>query len=90
MIRGIKRLFGVYDTGVEYWVMTDNIKVPCKYKRTKVGHDKWIHKMSYYFRTGKFESPILLHRDFSLVDGYSSVKIAHLTGLEKVPVYFVD
>ena len=90
MLRGIKQIFGIYETGHEYWVRTDSIKVPYSYTRTKVGHDKWIHKMSYYFKTGEFESPILLHRDFSLADGFSSMKIAHITGLEKVPVYFVD
>ena len=90
MIRGIKQIFGIYDTGHEYWVRTDSIKVPNRYKRTKVGHDKWLHKTAYYFRTGNFESPILLHRDFELIDGFSSMKIAHITGLEKVPVYFVD
>ena len=46
--------------------------------------------MGYWLRTGKFESDILIDRDFNLVDGYSSMKIAHLKGIEKVPVYFVD
>ena len=36
------------------------------------------------------ESKILIDRNFNLVDGYSSMKIAHLKGIEKVPVYFVD
>lgn len=46
--------------------------------------------MGYWLRIGEFESPILLHRNFVLADGYSSVKIAYLKGLDKVPVYFVD
>ena len=46
--------------------------------------------MGYWLKTGEFESKILLHRDFTLADGYSSVKIAYLKGIEKVPVYFVD
>ena len=46
--------------------------------------------MGYWLRTGKFESKILIDRDCNLVDGYSSLKIAHLKNIEKVPVYFVD
>lgn len=89
-IRFIKRLFEKYETGYEYWVYTKDVKIPTKYKRTKIGKEKWNHKMSYWLRTGKFESPIFLHRDFTLADGYSSAKIAYLKGIDKVPVYFVD
>jgi len=90
MIRWIKSLFGVYETNYEYWVYTKDIKVPVAYIRTKVGYEKWMHKIGHYFRTGEFESPILLHRDFTLENGFTSMKIAHITGLDKVPVYFVD
>ena len=89
-IRFVKKLFGVYETGCEYWVRLDEIKVPYYYKATRIGLKKWNHKMGYWLRTGKFESKILLHRDFTLADGYSSVKIAYLKGIDKVPVYFVD
>lgn len=90
MIRSIKRLFGIYETDCEYWVRLDEIKVPNRYKKTRIGLKKWNHKMGYWLRTGEFESKILLHRDFTLADGYSSVKIAYLKGIDKVPVYFVD
>ena len=33
--------------------------------------------MGYWLRTGEFESDILIDKDFNLVDGYSSLKIAH-------------
>lgn len=90
IIRLIKRLFGKYESGYEYWVRLNEIIVPAYYKRTRVGTKKWNHKMSYWLKTGEFHSPILLHKDFTLADGYSSVKIAYLKGIEKVPVYFVD
>ena len=90
IIRRIKRLFGKYEVGYEYWVNLKDIKVPKYFKLTRVGYQKWNHKMSYWLRTGKFESKILLHKDFTLVDGYSSVKIAYLKGIDRVPVYFVD
>ena len=88
--RFVKSLFGVYETDHEYWVRLDQIKVPNRYKSTKVGLEKWNRKMGYWLRTGEFESKILLHRDFTLADGYSSVKIAYLKGIDKVPVYFID
>lgn len=90
MIRWIKSLFGIYDTSCEYWVLTNSIKVPLDYELTEIGKAKWERKVKYYFKTGEFESPILLHRDFSLVDGYTSVEIGRTVGLDKVPVYFVD
>lgn len=90
IIRFIKRVFGKYETGYEYWVYTKDIKVSTRYKITKVGKEKWNHKMKYWLKTGEFESPILLHKDFTLADGFSSVKIAYLKGIDKVPVYFVD
>lgn len=90
MFKFIKSLFGKYEVGQEYWVRLRDIKVPYYYKTSRIGTKKWNHKMDYWLRTGEFESPILLHRDFTLVDGYSSVKIAYLKGVEKVCVYFVD
>lgn len=90
IIRFIKELFGKYETGYEYWVNLKDIKVPPEYKKTKIRKNKWNHKMGYWLRTGEFESLIILHRDFTLADGYSSVKIAYLKGIGKVPVYFID
>lgn len=86
----IKILFRKYEIGYEYWVNLQDIKVPTSYKMKKIGTAKWNHKMGYWLRTGEFESPILLHRDFTLADGYSSVKIAYTKGVNKVPVYFID
>ena len=90
IIRYIKLLFGKYEPGYEYWVYKKDIKVPTHFKFTKIGTKKWNHKMGYWLKTGEFESDILIDRKFKLVDGYSSMKIAHLKGIEKVPVYFVD
>lgn len=51
---------------------------------------KFKKKMQYWYRTGEFESKILLDREFNLLDGYSSVRIAEIKVIDKVPVYFVD
>ena len=88
--RYIKSLFGKYEPGYEYWVYTKDIKVPNRYKLIKIGTKKWNHKMGYSLRTGEFESKILIDREFNLVDGFSSMKIAQLKGIERVGVYFVD
>ena len=90
IIRFIKSLFGKYEPGYEYWVYTKDIKVPKYFKLTKIGTKKWNRKMGYWLRTGEFESDILIDREFNLVDGFSSMKIAHLKNIEKVQVYFVD
>ena len=90
MIRFIKQLFGIYESGYVYWVYTQDIKVPYKYKCHRIGEKKWKRKLNHWYMTGEFESPILLHKDFTLVDGYSSVKIAYINGIDKVPVRFVE
>lgn len=90
IIRFIQKIFGKYEIGYEYWVYTKDIVVPTYFKMTPVGKAKWIHKLNYWRKTGSFESPILLNRDFVLVDGFSSAKIAYLNDIDKVPVYFVD
>ena len=41
-------------------------------------------------RTGKFESQIVLTKDFVLTDGYSSYKLAKRYGEDKVPVVFEE
>ena len=90
IIRYIKSMLGKYESGYEYLVRLDEIKIPAYYKKTKIKKNKWNHKMGYWLRTGKFESKILIDRDFNLVDGFSSCKIAYIKGIDKVPVFFVD
>lgn len=90
IIRFVKRLFGKYETGYEYWVYTKDIKVDPEWRKTRVGYEKFKRKLKYYRQTGEFESKILLDRDFNLIDGYSSVRIAEIHRIEKVPVWFVD
>ena len=90
IIRFVKKLFGRYEPGYEYWVNTKDIEVPEKFKKSRINEKKWRHKMNYFLKTGKLESKIILDKNFVLRDGFSSMKIAHLKGIEKVPVYFID
>lgn len=51
---------------------------------------EWIRKIQYWLETGEFESYILLSKYFTLVNGYSSYKIVKQSGIDIVPVYFVN
>ena len=85
--------YGIFNNileGITITIYTKDIKIPAYFKYTRIREKKWNHKMGYWLRTGEFESKILIDRNFNLVDGYSSMKIAHLKGIDKVPVYFVD
>lgn len=90
IIRFIKRIFGYYEPEYEYWINTSDIKVPETYKKSRIGEKKWKHKVDYYLKTGEFESKIILDKNFNLIDGFSSVKIAHLNRIDKVPVFFTN
>lgn len=90
IIRFIKKSLGIYEPNYEYWVYTKEIKVNPAWRKTMIGKRKFSRKMKYWYKTGKLESKIILDRDFNLIDGYSSVRIAEIKGIEKVPVYFVD
>lgn len=90
LIRWIKKLFGIYETGYEYWIPIDKIVITPDFARTRIGTKKWRHKKRYYYRTGEFESQIILAKDFTLLDGYSSYKVAKYVGIDKVPVVFEE
>lgn len=90
LVRWIKKLFGIYETGYEYWVPINQIIITPDFARTRIGTRKWIHKRNYYLKTGQFESQIVLTKDFVLTDGYSSYKLAQRYGEDKVPVVFTE
>ena len=86
----LKGLFGIYTPGCEYWVDLKDINIPINFLRHHPRQEKMEQKWAYYRQTGEFESPILLNRDFELLNGYTSYIIAKTENLYKVPVYFVD
>lgn len=89
IIRLVKQLFGVYESGVEYWVKLDEICISNEFASHDIGKKKMKHKWRYYNTTGEFESPILLDHDFVLCDGYSSYLIAKELRSRNVVVQFV-
>ena len=88
VIRFIKRLLGKYESGYEYWVYLKDIKINPDFEKTPPRKNKFSQKMDYYLKHGEFQSPIILNRDFVLVDGYTSYLIAEKCHIDKVPVYF--
>ena len=86
----LKGLLGIYEPGCEYWVDLKDIDIPIDFLRHHPRREKMKRKWDYYKQTGEFESPILLNRNFVLIDGYSSYIIAKTGNLHKVPVHFVD
>lgn len=92
MIRWIKSLFGIRDTGYEYWINTNDINIKPSFLHSKIGKEKYASKWRYYRRYGYCESPIILDKNFTLLDGYSSYVIYKIAmgGDCKVPVYFIQ
>lgn len=88
LIRFVKQLFGIYEPNYEYWVKTDEIKVNPEWRKTRIGKEKFARKIRYWYKTGEYESKIILDKNFNLIDGYSSVRIAEIKHIDKVPVYF--
>lgn len=90
LLNFIKRLFGVYQEGVEYYVPLNHIYVKKSFRYTRIGDKKYRNKWNFYRRNGYCESKIILNKDFVLLDGYSSYEIYRIAEGEdvKVPVYF--
>ena len=86
----LKGLLGIYTPGCEYWIDLKDIDIQIDFLRKHPSKQKMERKWDYYRQTGEFESPILLNRNFVLLDGYSSYLIAKTENMHKVPVYFVN
>lgn len=93
MNMGIEKIyywFAGVDTDVVYLIDPDDIKVPGYYFKTPIGKKKYERKRRYYLENGEFESMVILKRDdWSLVDGFSTYKLAKVYG-QKCPCMFVD
>lgn len=88
--RLLKKIFGVYEVGHEYWVKLEDIIITPQFKECPPNKNKLDKKWKYYKRNDVFQSKIKLLKNFTLVDGYTTYLLAYKDGLTKVPVYFVD
>lgn len=77
-------------TQYEYWVNIKDIEIQNNFQKHKPHGSKLYKKYNWYLKHGTFQSPIILNRDFVLIDGYTSYLIAEKCKLGKVPVYFVN
>ena len=94
VIRNIRQIFaklGYYGSNGEYYVKRTEIRIPQEFRKYPIGRKKWERKLAYWKENGEFESKIIVRRrDWMLIDGYSSYRIAEEYDIEKIPVYFVD
>lgn len=84
------KIFKKYKPNHKYWINLSEIKILPSFEKTPPKPRKMKEKYDYYNKTGKFHSPIILDKQFYLVDGYTSYIIAKNYKINKVPVYFVD
>lgn len=90
-IRQFFARFGYYGANGEYYVKRTEVRIPPEFRRYPIGRKKWLRKLAYWEEHGEFESKIIVRRrDWMLIDGYSSYRIAEEFNIEKIPVYFVD
>ena len=80
----------IYKSNKIYWIPVNKVSIPSEYRLTPPNKKNMENKWEYVRKPGKMQSPILLSRDFVLVDGYTSYLIACEAELGKIPVQFVD
>lgn len=86
--RSVKNFFGIYEPHWVYRVAVKSIKIQPEYKLHRIREKKWNRKLRYFQKTGQFQSTLILTKDFTLVDGYSTYCIAKLYNMDKVPAQF--
>lgn len=57
LIRWIKKLFGIYETGYEYWVHTDQIIITPDFAHTRIGTKKMDKKAKLLYENRKIRKP---------------------------------
>ncbi len=81
---------GYYKPGKEYWVDFSLVHITDEFAAHKIGEKKMERKLKYYRHTGKFESKVVLNKDFVLIDGYSTYCLIKEMRLDKLAVWFED
>lgn len=90
IIREIIATLGLRNPCEPYKVKLSDIVIPVEFKESPPKFKKMIHKREYFRRNDRFESKIILSRDFLLIDGYTSYLLAKENGMKHVEAYFVD
>ncbi len=90
LMRKIIAALGLHNQGEPYKVKVSDIIIPEEFKATKPRFEKMIQKRKFYRKNNRFESKIVLNKDFLLIDGYTSYIIAKENGMKYVEAYFVN
>lgn len=90
IIKKIIATLWLRNPGEPYKVKLSDIVIPVEFKESPPKFKKMIHKREYFRRNDRFESKIILSRDFLLIDGYTSYLLAKENGMKHVEAYFVD
>lgn len=90
LTRKIIVALGLHNPGEPYKVKVSDIIIPEEFKATKPRFKKMIQKREFYRKNDRFESKIVLNKDFLLIDGYTSYIIAKENGMKYVEAYFVN
>ena len=90
LMRKIIVSLGLHNPSEPYKVKVSDIIIPEEFKATKPRFEKMIQKRKFYRKNNRFESKIVLNKDFLLIDGYTSYIIAKENGMKYVEVYFVN
>ena len=90
LMRKIIVSLGLHNPGEPYKVKVSDIIIPEEFKAKKPRFKKMIQKRKFYRKNNRFESKIVLNKDFLLIDGYTSYIIAKENGMKYVEAYFVN
>ena len=90
LMRKIIAALGLHNPGEPYKVKVSDIIIPEEFTATKPRLKKMIQKREFYRKNNRFESKIVLSRDFLLIDGYTSYLLAKENGMKYVEAYFVN
>ena len=90
LMRKIIAALGLHNPGEPYKIKVSDIIIPEEFKATKPRFKKMIQKREFYRKNDRFESKIVLNKDFLLIDGYTSYIIAKENGMKYVEAYFVN
>lgn len=90
LMRKIIVALGLHNPGEPYNVKVSDIIIPEEFKATKPRFKKMIQKREFYRKNDRFESKIVLNKDFLSIDGYTSYIISKENGMKYVEAYFVN
>ena len=89
-IKKIVTLLGFYKPGHAYHVKISDIVIPVEFQASKPKFNKMVEKREYLKKFGKYESKVILTKDFMLVDGYTTYLICVENGNRYIEAYFID